>query len=180
VASATCISALQTLVSRETNPNFSAVVTVGLVRAGVAHNVIAEDALLEGTLRATDRVSRERTLAGIQRIVAGIGALHGVETEVTFGDNLPAVFNSTVTTAVARKAAVAVVGADFVTSQGFPSLGGEDFSWYQQQTEGCLVRFGAQLPGNVGPAHSATFDFDEQVLPVGASWLAAVALEWLS
>lgn len=179
VASASLISALQTLVSRETNPNHSAVVSVGLVRAGVAHNVIAEEAVLEGTLRATDPESRERTIAGIQRIAAGIGMLHSVETEVLFNDNLPAVVNGPVATAIARQAAVAVVGVDGVISQGSPSLGGEDFSFYQQRAEGCLVRFGAAPQTAAGPAHSATFDFDENVLPIGAAWLATVALQWL-
>lgn len=180
VASASCISALQTLVSRETNPNHSAVVSIGLVRAGVAHNVIAEEAVLEGTLRATDPESRARTIAGIQRIAAGIAMLHGVETEVRFSDSLPAVVNGPVATDIARKAAVAVVGTKGVISQGSPSLGGEDFSFYQQHAEGCLVRFGAGLTGGAGPAHSATFDFDENVLPVGAAWLAAAALNWLA
>ncbi len=179
VACASLISALQTLVSRETNPNSSAVVTVGLIRAGVAHNVIADEAVLEGTLRATDEKSRENTIAGIQRIVAGIGVLHGVETEVHFIDSLPAVRNDPVATIVARNAALKVVGPERVISQGSPSLGGEDFSFYQQNVEGCMVRFGAALQGNSSPAHSGTFDFDEDVLPIGASWLATAALQWL-
>lgn len=179
VAAASLISALQTLVSRETNPNHSAVVSVGLVRAGVAHNVIAEEAVLEGTLRATDPESRERTIAGIQRIATGIGMVHGVETAVHFTDSLPAVVNNPFATEVAERAAVAVAGLEGVISQGPPSLGGEDFSFYQQRVEGCLVRFGAGLPAGAGPAHSATFDFDENVLPIGARWLAEVALRWL-
>jgi len=180
VASASCISALQTLVSRETNPNHSAVVSIGRILAGVAHNVIAEEAVLEGTLRATDPESRARTVAGIQRIAAGIGMLHGVETEVRFADNLPAVVNSEKATEIARRAAERVVSAQSVISQGAPSLGGEDFSFFQQQAEGCLVRFGAALPHLVGPAHSSTFDFDEDVLPIGAAWLAESARLWLN
>lgn len=179
VASASLISALQTLVSRETNPNHSAVVSIGRVQAGVAHNVIADEAVLEGTLRATNAESRARTIAGIQRIVAGIAALHDVEVDVSFQHSLPAVLNPAVATSIAKKAALAVVGENNVGSQGSSSLGGEDFAFYQQVAEGCLVRFGAQPPEGAGPAHSATYDFDEKVLPVGASWLTAVALRWL-
>ncbi len=179
VASASLISALQTLVSRETNPNHSAVVSIGRVQAGVAHNVIADEAVLEGTLRATDSESRARTITGIQRIVAGIAALHDVEVSVVFTHSLPAVVNTGVATVTAKEAALSVVGEHGLGSQGHPSLGGEDFAFYQQVTEGCLVRFGAQHPDGAGPAHSATYDFDENVLPVGASWLAAVALRWL-
>lgn len=179
VASASLISALQTLVSRETNPNHSAVVSIGKVRAGVAHNVIADEAVLEGTLRATDAESRSRTIAGIQRIVAAIGALHGVEVSVTFHDSLPAVINTPLATGIAKTATVSLIGEGNMCSQGAPSLGGEDFAFYQQVTEGCLVRFGAMHPEGAGPAHSATYDFDEKVLSIGASWLAAAALTWL-
>lgn len=180
VASASLINGLQTLVSRETNPNHSAVVTVGKVRAGVSHNVIAAEALLEGTVRSTDPVSRARTLAGIERVVGGIGALHGVTTELVFNESLPAVENSPVAAAIARQAATMTTDSNLVISQGPPSLGGEDFSFYQQQTEGCLVRFGAEVGDDTGPAHSSTFDFDEDVLPIGAAWLATSALTWLS
>ncbi|MBT8353695.1 MAG: hypothetical protein KJO60_04170, partial [Desulfofustis sp.] len=61
-----------------------------------------------------------------------------------------------------------------------PSLGGEDFSFYQRYVEGCLVRFGAALPKPVGPAHSPTFDFDEKCLKYGAAWLAHAGWRWLN
>jgi len=66
-----------------------------------------------------------------------------------------------------------------VISQGPSSLGGEDFAFYQQKIQGCLVRFGAKLSGETGHAHSPFFDFDEQVLAVGAGWYAEVAQKFL-
>lgn len=179
VAAASLVTTLQTLVSRETNPNHSAVVTIGRVQAGVAHNVIAADAVLEGTVRSTEPDSRFRTIEGIERIIRGIATVHGVETTIDFNDSLPAVVNSPAAVQAARRAALAVAGESNVVSQGPPSLGGEDFSFYQQQVEGCLVRFGAALGPEVGPAHSDTFDFDEEVFSTGAAWLAAAALTWL-
>lgn len=180
VAAASLITTLQTLVSRETNPNHSEVVTIGRVQAGVAHNVIASDAVLEGTVRSTDPGSRSKTIEGIERIVKGIAAIHGVETTIDFNDSLPAVVNSAAAVETARRAAVAVAGRDMVISQGAPSLGGEDFSFYQQHVEGCLVRFGAACRPEAGPAHSSTYDFDEGVFSTGAAWLAAAALAWLN
>ena len=180
VAAAGLVTSLQTLVSRETNPNHAQVITIGRMQAGVAHNVIAADAVLEGTVRSTDPASRARTLEGIKRMVRGIGDMHGVAAVIDFNDSLPAVVNSAAAADAARRAAVRVAGSESVVSQGPSSLGGEDFSFYQQQVEGCLVRFGAQCSPEVGPAHSGTFDFDEEVLRTGAAWLAAAALAWLN
>lgn len=80
---------------------------------------------------------------------------------------------------VARQAAQMVAGIQHVVSQGRASLGGEDFAFYQQHIPGCMVRFGANPPDESSPSHSNTFDFDENVLSVGAEWLATVALQWL-
>jgi hippurate hydrolase len=102
-----------------------------------------------------------------------------VEITIQFHDCLPVVFNSMQATIIARRAAQQVIGAGFVISQGRPSLGGEDFAFYQQVVDGCLVRFGADSLAGDGPAHSGSFDFDENVLPIGAAWLACVAMEWL-
>ncbi len=87
--------------------------------------------------------------------------------------------NNAAAASLAAKAAAAVISDDNVISQGRSSLGGEDFAFYLQKIKGCLIRFGAQLPDETGPAHSSTFDFDEAVLPLGAAWFAQVALQFL-
>ncbi len=179
VAGAYLVTALQTLVSRETDPNSSAVVTIGCFKAGHANNAIAEEALIEGTIRTNDSEVRKRVVNGLQRICDGVALQFGLRIAVRFHDSLPAVINSVEAAKVARKTAQLVVGQDMVFSQGKPSLGGEDFAFYQQVVDGCLVRFGANSPPGCGPAHSGNFDFDENVLAIGASWLAAVALQWL-
>lgn len=180
VAGAYLVTALQTLVSRETDPNQSAVVTVGRFQAGEASNIIAEEASIAGTIRTNDYEVRRRILTALQRICDGVALQYGVKITVHFGDSLPVVFNAASATAVARRAARKVIGEERIISQGRPSLGGEDFAFYQQIIDGCLVRFGAQGPAENGPAHSSSFDFDENVLPVGAAWLAGVAVQWLT
>lgn len=179
VAGAYLVTALQTLVSRETDPNQSAVVTVGRFHAGDANNVIAGEATIEGTIRSSDADVRALILKGLQRICDGIALQYGVDVSVQFHDCLPLVINSPKATMVARRAAESLIGQQQVISQGRPSLGGEDFAFYQRVIEGCLVRFGAGCHKGFGPAHSGSFDFDEDVLSVGASWLATVALHWL-
>lgn len=180
VAGAYLVTALQTLISRETDPNQSCVLTVGRFEGGSAHNIIAEETILQGTIRSGHCDVRERVLAGVQRIIDGVALQFGVRISILYEDCLPAVINSGLATGIARCAAQQVVGRDHVISQGRPSLGGEDFAFYQQVVEGCLVRFGANSLEENSPAHSGTFDFDEDVLAVGAEWLASVALQWLA
>jgi hippurate hydrolase len=179
VAGAYLVTALQTLISRETDPNQSAVLTVGRFQAGDANNVIAEEAVLEGTIRSSDKEVRNRILGGLQRVCDGVALQYGVKITIHFHDCLPVVDNSAYAANIARHAAQQVIGEDRVISQGRPSLGGEDFAFYQQIVDGCLVRFGADSHSDNGPAHSGSFDFDENVLAVGAAWLACVALQWL-
>lgn len=179
VAASSLVTVIQTLVSRQVDPNYSAVVTVGRFQAGMAPNVIAEEAVLEGTIRSTHEHTREKTMNGLKRIVESIGDMYGVEATLHFSDGLPAVINSGESYRVAHKAALSVTEEVLVTSQGKPSYGGEDFSFYQREIPGCMVRFGARLAG-VGVAHSSTYNFDESALLVGAKWMAETALRWQS
>ncbi|MEJ2058400.1 MAG: M20/M25/M40 family metallo-hydrolase, partial [Desulfofustis sp.] len=179
VAAASLVMIAQTLVSREVDPNKSLVITIGSFQAGTVHNIIAGQAVLQGTVRSTDQEYREKTITGLRRIVHSIETMYDVHAEIVFEQGLPAVINSSAAAEIARAAAYDVTAVDKVISQGYPSLGGEDFSFYQRVTEGCLVRFGAMLEERGGPAHSPTFDFDENCLTFGASWLCSVAWRWL-
>ncbi len=176
VVAANLVMNMQTLISRRINPSHAAVVTVGRLEAGTVHNVIAEYAVLEGTVRSADRETRARIFAGFERLISGMMDMCSAEIKLKFFDGLPAVINDPWSTELARAAALQVVGEEGVVSQGLPSLGGEDFSFYQQQIPGCMVRFGAGLDDEkVGPAHSCRFNFDEEVLSYGSSWLAQIA-----
>jgi amidohydrolase len=179
VAASSLVMIIQTLVSREVDPNKSEVITIGSFQAGSVHNVIASEAVLKGTVRSTDKTTREKTICGLKRVVQSIATMYDVRAEICFDQGLPAVINSPRATEVARLAAWDAAGVDRVISQGYPSLGGEDFSFYQQQVEGCLVRFGAMVPWGAGPAHSDSFDFDEKCLKYGAAWLGCAAYRWL-
>jgi hippurate hydrolase len=179
VVASSLVMNMQTLVSRRINPAHAAVVTVGRFSAGTVHNVIAEKAVLDGTIRSAHPDTREQIIRGLRRLIRGAGEMCNAKIGLTLHDGLPAVINDEASYEIARRAAVAVVGADNVASQGQPSLGGEDFSFYQQQVPGCMIRYGAAPPGGAGPAHSSRFDFDEAVLGHGAGWLATVALQGL-
>ena len=112
-------------------------------------------------------------------MVKGLEEMSDAKIAFTLHDGLPAVVNDPVSFLVAQKAAEEIVGSEQVVSQGAPSLGGEDFSFYQQRIPGTMIRFGAAKKEKTGPSHSGTFDFDEHVLSYGAQWLATVAVHGL-
>jgi hippurate hydrolase len=180
VVASLLVMSIQTLVSREVNPAYPSVVSVGRIRGGSAHNVIAEEATLEGTIRATHPEIRSQIIDGLERMVSAMDGLYNAKTTIHFLEGLPPVINHPTAAVLARDAATRVVGPNNVVKQRHPSLGGEDFSYYLQRVPGCLVRFGAGHTdlANI-PAHSPYFDFDEGVLPIGSAFLAQVAWQAL-
>lgn len=174
------ITTIHTLVSRAINPVYPSVVTIGSVRAGSAPNVIAEDAVLDGTIRTTRPDARQQIIDGLHRISSALAALHNAEISVTIGEGAPPVVNTDRETVLARRAATETVGATAVVEQDYPSMGAEDFSFYLEEIPGCYVRFGTRGPGEgYIPLHSPLFTVDENVLRVGAHFFDRVAREAL-
>ena len=122
VVTSLLITAIQTLVSRGANPVHPSVVTIGSIRAGTAHNVIAEDAVLEGTVKTTRQDARDQIVDGLHRIADAFGRVHGAEITVSFGKSSPPVVNSGRETGTARRAVIHVVGSESVVEQEYPSM----------------------------------------------------------
>ncbi|RFA26158.1 peptidase M20 [Alkalilimnicola ehrlichii] len=175
------ITSIQTLVSRESNPFHPNVVTIGRVQAGSAANVIAEDALLEGSVRTTAPAARNRVLNGLERMARGAGLIHNAQVDVEFQEGYPPVINTANETDLARLAAAEVVGTQGLVEMDFPSMGSEDFSYYLEKIPGCYTRLGARTRGQDPVAlHSPAFDIDEEVLKVGACYFEQVARDALA
>ncbi|MCI5142330.1 MAG: amidohydrolase [Candidatus Electrothrix sp. ATG1] len=179
VVGASLVLNIQTMVSRMINPAHPGVITVGRIAAGSVHNVIAGKAVLEGTIRSTHPDTRAQILKRMQSVVRGLEEMGNAKISFSLQQGLPAVVNDPVSCAIARQTAQEVVGDDRVISQGVPSLGGEDFSFYQQKIPGTMIRFGAAKKNEAGPSHSGEFHFDENVLAYGSQWLATVAIHAL-
>ncbi|MBT8082765.1 MAG: amidohydrolase [Gammaproteobacteria bacterium] len=176
VVSGFLITALQTLVSRESNPLHPSVVTIGKIEAGSASNVIAEDAELQGSIRTSLEESRKRIHHGIERMVGAAAELHNAAIDIEIRHGYPPVVNEPRSVSMARQAAVDIVGAEHVVAAEHPSMGSEDFSFYLQERPGCFVRFGARHPDwEPIPLHSPAFDIDEHALGIGARFLDRVA-----
>ena len=176
VGMAALISSLQTIVSRSVNPAMPAVVTVGMVSAGSAANVIPDRAIVRGTLRATDDATRALLQSEVRNIAEHIAAAHKLEARITVGSGVPPVVNSEDAAGWARQATIATLGADAVVPLGIVNMAAEDFAWYLQKIPGCFLRFGARRAGEpVIPAHSPSFDVAEDAILVGAKVLAESA-----
>jgi hippurate hydrolase len=170
------ITTLQTLVSREIDPVHPSVVTIGVVEAGTAANVIAETAKLEGSIRTTLPEVRAHIHNGIRRMARGLEELHNVSIDVQLAEGYPPVVNTRREAQLAYRAARCVVGDEGLMQLDHPSMGAEDFSYYLEHIPGCYVRFGARSEHmKYLPLHSPSFDIDEGVLPVGAAFFDQVA-----
>lgn len=177
VVASLLVMSIQTLVSREVNPTFPSVVTVGKIEGGTAPNVIADRAVLEGTIRSTHPQVRQGIITGLERMVKAMESLYHAHTAIIITEGYPPVVNHAVAARIAQEVAATIVGNEGVMPQPHPSMGGEDFSFYLKKIPGCLVRFGARRKDLADiPAHSPRFDFDEKVLPTGAAFLARTAL----
>lgn len=182
LAAAAAVVQLQAVVSRQVSPLEPAVVTVGRMGAGTARNVVAQDAWLEGTVRTYDPELRRRMPELLERTIAETARAHGCEgriVEYLWGS--PAVINDGALARLAAKAAVEELGPDALV--GFRgSMGGEDFSEYQQKVPGVFVFLGCAKPGDAPapPQHSCHYDPNESALRNGVALASRFAVNYLA
>ena len=182
VISAYIITALQTLISRETSPFSPTVITIGKVQAGTAFNIIPEAAELHGTMRAFSHEHREKMIRRISEVATGISSAMGGSCEINFFDGcLPCTNDATMTTLV-HKVAVEAVGADNVdTGEEVMTTGSDDMAYFLKAVPGCYFIVGANNPakGASFPHHHPRFNVDEDAMPIGVEVLTRAALEFL-
>jgi amidohydrolase len=180
VIAAEVVTALQTLVSRRTDPRDSVVVTVGRLRAGTAFNIIPGEAVLEGTVRSYRESARRRTAREMKRLASGIARAHGGAAAVDYEFQLPPTVNDPGLAALVREAAAEVVGARRVV-RAEPSMGGEDVGVLFGRNPGVFAFLGCRnrRRGIVHEHHHPAFDIDEAALPLGRDLLEAAARRYL-
>jgi amidohydrolase len=162
------VTALQSLVSRETDPTETLVVTVSRFNAGSAINVIPETARMDGTVRSLSPRALETAPARLRALAEGIAAAHGARAEVVLVPGYPVTSNDARAAAFACETAAAVFGAERVISDVPPVLGSEDFSFYQLARPGCFYFLGSRpehLP-SVPFCHHPKFDYNDDLLPL--------------
>ena len=166
------IGAIQTIISRTTSPNDSAVLSITKVHAGDAYNVIPESAMLSGTVRtfAIDKMQEiERQMISISE---GISKAHGGTALVEFNTLFLPVLNEEEATDLATEVCRDMVGQDNVITTGSAGTGSEDFSFMSNEVPGCYVIIGNG--GDSNALHNPNFDFNDEALVYGGSFFARV------
>ena len=178
-AAAQLVLALQTLVSRETDPILSAVVSVTNLNAGSgAFNVIPESAKLSGTVRTFDAKLRDHIEQRIGAMAESIAATFRLTSEYTYGRITEPVINDPESTTHCRAAAAAIVGPDHVVDMP-PIMGGEDFGGFLEVRPGAFMGIGQgekdpASPHNQG-LHTPHSDFNDAIIPLAAGYFAELA-----
>ena len=172
LAASAIVTALQAVASRTIDPLDAAVVSVTQFHAGDTWNVIPERAVLRGTTRALRPQVQDTVEAAVHRIAEGIAAAHGVGAQVHYERRYPPTINDPAETERAASAAVLVAGEDNVDRDPVPSMGSEDFAFMLMEKPGCYVWIG-NGPGEGGCGlHNPRYDFNDAILPLGASYWA--------
>ena len=180
VAGAHFVTALQSIVARNINPNETAVITVGKFIAGDTSNVIPEHAELEGTIRALTEATRRQLWEKIQCISDGIEKTFHTNSVLELIEGYPVCINDEKVADFLYETASDFFGPDKV--QFLPaSTGAEDFAYFTQEKPGAMIRLGCgnESKGINHPLHSAFFDIDEDVLMIGVELFTEAVRRYL-
>ncbi|UCF20793.1 MAG: amidohydrolase [Gemmatimonadota bacterium] len=176
VGASALIMAMQTIVARRLRPGTPAVVTIGMLRAGTAPNVIPDTAELRGTLRSIEPETRELLQREVERIVQRVAVAHDLQPRITFERGTPPLVNPPGPVEWAQRAARSLLGEEALVTLPTINMGGEDFAFYLERLAGCFLRVGAREEGGeVMPAHSPRFVAADESIFVGAAVLAETA-----
>lgn len=179
-AGAALVQSLQTVVSRRVDPLQAAVLSVTQFHAGHAFNVIPAEAELAGTVRAFSPELFSRIREAIERIGQGVASAYGLSLDVEWDEGYPPTINTASAAARCAEAAVALVGAQNVCREALPSMGAEDFAFFLQHRPGAYVWIG-NGPGEGGCLlHSPHYDFNDELLSLGAAYWATLVTHVLS
>jgi len=172
VVGAQMISGLQTLVSRNVDPVGSAVLSVTVLRAGEATNVIPGTAHIKGTVRTLDEDIRSLMERRLGEFVPQFAKAYGAEASVSYKRGYPVTANAAEQTRFAADVAAEVAGADNVNRNIDPTMGGEDFAYMLNARPGAYIMIGQ---GDGPGLHQDTYDFNDEIIPLGCSYWVRLA-----
>jgi len=167
IVAAQMVTALQTIVSRNLDPLDSAVLSVTMVEAGEADNVISRTAKITGTVRTLDGGVQDFIEARLAEFVPQFAQSFGAEASVRYARGYPVTVNAPEQTEFAASVARDIVGPGQVDADTVPSMGGEDFSFMLNERPGAYIFLGN---GDSTELHTDTYDFNDEAIPVGVSY----------
>ena len=169
LAASAIVLAAQNIVSRNVDPLKSAVVSITMIAAGHTDNVIPQTATLLGTTRTLEPAVRDLVEHRLHEIVAGTAAAYGVKATLNYRRDYPTVVNHADNTAFAARVAAEIAGADKVDTDVAPRMGAEDFAFMLNERPGAFIFAGN---GDTAPLHNPSYDFNDELIPVGVSYWA--------
>jgi len=181
LAASQIVSALQSIVSRNVDPLGAAVMSVTMLHAGDAFNVIPPEAKLEGTIRTFDLAVREMVLKRFSEIVHGVADAMGCVAEFEVIRLTPALVNANEIAARVQESAKHLLPDAELDKSGYLTMGAEDMAFMLEKVPGCFFFVGSanQEKGLTYGHHHPRFDFDEAVLPSAAALMANTVTEFL-
>src|SRR3984885_4043629 len=173
------VTALQTIVARTIEPVEGGVITIGHINGGDTYNVIPETVRMLGTARWFDARVGDQLENGVRRLASGIADSFGAKADVVFSRDYPATVNDPDATTLARRAATAVAGEARVVHMRKPTMGGEDFAFMLNAKQGSYIMLGGSRGKHDAALHHPRYDFNDEILSVGASYWATLAEQLL-
>ena len=172
ITGAAMVQSLQTIVARHTDPLDAAVVSITAMQGGEAFNVIPDELTLRGTARALQPETRAKVEATIRQVIENVAAAHGCTAELSWRAGYPPTVNHK--TEADRAAAIAgeIVGADNIMLNPPASMGAEDFAYMLEEQKGAYIWIGAGKAEAGKMLHNTGYDFNDEILPLGASYWA--------
>ena len=183
VVSAQIINALQTIPSRQMDVTVAPqIVTIATIHGGVRNNIIPDSVVMTGTIRTLDAAQRADVHARIKRTAEKVAESFGATARVTIALGYPVTVNDPALTE--RMAPTLRAASNGRAAVGPPTLGAEDFSYFQQKIPGLYFFLGVvpkgQDPATAAKNHSPYFFADEGALPVGVRAMTQLTLDYLS
>ena len=175
VIGAEIVSAVQSIVSRSIDPFEKAVMSVTQFHAGDAYNVIPETAVIRGTARSFRTEVQDIIEERLSALARGIAASHGATATVDYKRLYPATVNSEEEAILAGDVASSIVGEDHVDRDAMPVMGSEDFSFMLRKKPGCYLFIGNGDGEGSCMIHNPGYDFNDAILPLGASYWVRLA-----
>ena len=175
------VVAAQALVTRLNDPAQPLLLGFGRLEAGTTYNVVADKAVLEGTIRALDPAVRKDVIRRLEQLLQDTVALYGGTASVEWDVNGEMLINTAEAVREARKVAVSLFGEDCLAIRR-PALIGDDMSEYIDAVTGCYAFIGTQDPARpetAHPLHHACLDVDEEVFKVSVPMMTAYTLEYM-
>lgn len=181
VAAASIVMALQTIVSRNTDPQEMAVVTVAAIHSGIANNVIPNSAVLEISVRSLNRDLRQLLEKRIKSIVTAQAESFGIKAKIDYREGYTVLVNSREETEFARRIGRELLGQNNIVEQGDAITASEDFAFMLEKRPGCYLFIGNGADGTYGGCHvhNPGYDFNDDNLPIGAAYWAYLAESYL-